>query len=155
MGTHYKPARGKSAQAEISALNAFIALLRCADAVSQSANHHLTEFKITTRQWAVLEALYHRGPLMQNALAQKLLCTPGNLTGVISKLAERDLVSVKLLKDKRCHELQVTSDGRALVEQILPAHVKAIVNAFSALNTSEQEQLRVLCKRLGLSVRRS
>lgn len=153
MGTHYKPPRaGEVGEAQVRALNAFITLMRSAEAVSRRVNRHLTDFDLTIRQWGVIEALYHRGPLMQNALAQKLLCTPGNLTGVIDKLSKKQLVLVRKLEDKRCHELRLTATGRTLVERILPAHVQAITAAFSALRANEQEQLRGLCRKLGLSI---
>src|SRR6476469_6427314 len=74
------PNRYAGTDEERVALDAYVKLWRAAHAVEVAANRHLTEHNLTVSQFAVLEALYHLGPLSQRQLADKILRSSGNLT---------------------------------------------------------------------------
>ena len=148
MGTQY---RGK--RDEERALNAYIALMRASLSVNAVVNESLRAQNITERQLAVLEAIYHLGPMRQKELAAKLLCTPGNLTSVIDQLTnDRLLRRVCDKDDARAYQLSLTDSGTKLIERIFPPHVEAITDAFQGLSASEQESLRAICRKLGKSL---
>lgn len=147
MGTKYK-----GSTEEVRALNAYIALARASEAVESRAHAHLKASGITVRQLAVLEALYHLGSMRQSELAKKMLCTPGNITGVVDKLEEAKLVERRdQADDRRCNYLALTTKGQALIKRVFPRHVRDIVSAMSALSAREQEELRSICRKLGLA----
>ena len=83
MGSHHH-----GPKAEVAALDAYIKLMRAAESVTARA-HLVLPDGVTITQFAALEALYHRGPLIQSELAAKLLRSGGNLTLVVVNL-ERD-----------------------------------------------------------------
>ena len=75
------------------ALDAYVKLLRAADTVDAFLMSQLESSGLTPSQFAVLEALYHIGPLCLGELARKLLKTSGNLTMVVGNLRKRGLVT--------------------------------------------------------------
>ena len=105
---------------------------------------------MTESRFAVLEALYHLGPLRPTELANKLLCSAGNLTTVVDNL-ERDghVERRRDGADRRVVTVHLSSDGRALIEEVFPRHVAAIVNWFAVLGPDEQAGLSDLLVRLG------
>ncbi|MBK8905152.1 MAG: MarR family transcriptional regulator [Anaerolineaceae bacterium] len=147
MGTHYE-----GTEAEKLALDCYIELFRAAESVGQRINAHLRDHDLTTSQFGVLEALYHLGPMQSGELGQKILKTSGNMTMVIDHLEKQGYVTRQRREDdRRCVDIHLTTPGRALIEAILPAHVAGVVDALSALTTTEQTQLAALCRTLGLA----
>jgi MarR family 2-MHQ and catechol resistance regulon transcriptional repressor len=148
MATHY---RGK--QKEVRALNAHIALARAAQSVAAKAGEHVASRGLTLGQFGALEALLHRGPLSQTELCRKLLRSGGNMTMVLDHL-ERDgwIRRERLKKDRRTMQVSLTPAGRKMIQEIFPEHAAMIATLIDALTGAEQEQLRWLCRKLGLSV---
>lgn len=145
MGTRYQ-----GSQEEVRALNAFITLMRSADAISAFTHAHLKEADLTVSQFGALEALYHCGDLCQGELAGKLLRTMGSVTSLIAGLERRGLVErARRSEDKRFVRVKLTDQGRGLVRKLLPRHVKLIATRFRAISAADQERLRDICRRLG------
>lgn len=146
MGTHH---RGTTK--EVRALNAYIKLMRASESVNARLISELSTVKLTISQFGTLEALYHLGPLCQKAIGQKLLKSGGNITLVVDNLEKRGLVArVRNTDDRRFVTVQLTDEGKALIEQVFPQHLSRIVEAFAGLSAEEQDQLGALCKKLGL-----
>ncbi|GGO17817.1 MarR family winged helix-turn-helix transcriptional regulator [Deinococcus humi] len=149
------PNRFSGNDTERSALEAYIKLWRAAQAVETAANRHLSDHGLTLSQFAVLEALYHLGPLSQRQLADKILRSSGNLTMVIDNLERDHQVSrERNPADRRAFQISLTDAGRNLIERILPGHVRGIQALFSVLEPDEVQQLSALTRRLGLEARR-
>lgn len=146
MGTHYN-----GTKAERLALNTYIKLSRAADAVTQRINAHLHDYDLTVSQFGALEALYHLGPLTTGTLAQKILKSSGNLTLVVDNLVKRGLVTrQRRPDDRRRVEINLTADGRALIEGIWPAHLAGVVEEIGVLSADEQKRLGELCRTIGM-----
>lgn len=145
MPTHYK-----GSPEEERALSAFINFLRAADSVAARLDSQIEMGGLTHGQFAVLEALFHLGPLNQCDLARKLLRSGGNVTVVIDNLQKRGLVRRQRQKDdRRMVIVNLTSSGRRLIARIFPQHVAAITAEMNRLSPEEQETLRALCRKLG------
>jgi MarR family 2-MHQ and catechol resistance regulon transcriptional repressor len=145
MPTHYR-----GAQREVQALDAYIKLLRAADAVRARAGSHLAAEQLTGSQFGVLEALLHLGPLCQRAIAGKLLVSGGNITLVIDNLEKRGLVQRRREQDDRRYiTVSLTAAGRRLIERVFRRHVARVVEEMETLSRPEQRQLGALCRRIG------
>jgi MarR family 2-MHQ and catechol resistance regulon transcriptional repressor len=143
--THYR-----GSDAEVQALDAYIKLVRASESVAARLTPLIESERLTASQFGALEALYHRGPMCQRDLAQKLLKSSGNVTLVVDNLEKRGLVSrVRDRKDRRYVEVHLTDEGRRVIEAILPRHVAAIVREMRVLTPAEQAELGRLCKALG------
>lgn len=145
MGTRYG-----GTEDEAKALDAYIKLMRAADSVTTRIHRHLSAVNLTISQFGVLEAIFHLGSLSQRDLAEKLLKSGGNMTMVIDNLEKRQLVKrERSVEDRRFVSVCLTEEGRQLISDIFPHHVKAVVEEMKILTASEQEELGHLCLRLG------
>ncbi|THF85723.1 MarR family transcriptional regulator [Deinococcus sp. KSM4-11] len=147
------PNRYAGTDEERVALDAYVKLWRAAHSVEVAANRHLTEHNLTVSQFAVLEALYHLGPLSQRQLADKILRSSGNLTMVIDNLERDGLVSrERVPTDRRVMSVTLTSRGQLLIARVLPEHVATIRDIFRLLPPDEVADLAALTRTLGLAV---
>ncbi|PJZ83599.1 MarR family winged helix-turn-helix transcriptional regulator [Leptospira harrisiae] len=145
MGTKFK-----GSKKEVQALDAFIKLKRAAESLSSRLISEFTKWNISESQFGVLETLYHLGPLCQKELGDKILKSTGNITLVIDNLEKRSLVErVRGVEDRRFISVHLTNDGKKLIEQVFPDHVKRITSEFAVLSPEEQEVLGKICKKLG------
>src|SRR5437763_5293176 len=134
------------------ALDAFVKLMRAANSVSSATNAGLTAADLTVSQFAVLEVLYHAGPLCLTAIAHKILTTGGNLTLVVKNLEKRGLVQrTQSADDRRYFSLHLTGKGKQVIANIFPKHAAGIGEIMGALSANEQRQLAELCKKLGIA----
>ncbi len=147
MPTHYK---GTAQQKR--ALNAFITLQRAADTVASILTAQLDASGLTISQFGALEVLYHLGPLCQHEIARKLLKSGGNMTLVIDNLVKNGWVRRERQDDdRRLIRVHLTPAGQRQIAKVLPKHVDAIVAAFSPLTARDQEELRRICRKFGMS----
>ena len=145
MPTHFTGSR-----AERRTLNTFIKLTRCTDSLLARLAERNTIGDLTVSQFAVLEALYHLGPMTAGEVSQKVLKSGSNLTLVIDNLERDGLVRrERSTEDRRVIHVHLTEAGSRKIEAVLPAHVAALVEEFNVLSASEQETLGALCKKLG------
>lgn len=136
--------------AEERALAAYVKLLRASESVHQQAMQSLLRYHLTPSQFAVLEALYHVGPMCLSDLARKILKSGGNLTMVARNLEKRGLVAREQSKtDRRSFNVIITAKGRKLIAQAFPLHLEKIVELLGRLTHPEQETLARLCRKLG------
>jgi MarR family 2-MHQ and catechol resistance regulon transcriptional repressor len=132
------------------ALSAYVKLLRASETVHTEATRSLAGEGLTLSQFAVLEALYHIGPLCLTELAQKILKTSGNLTMVTGNLQTRGLITrQQQSQDRRFVTVAITEKGRRLMDRIFPLHLERIVELMNRLSPAHQEELGRLCRRLG------
>lgn len=132
------------------ALNAYVKLARAANSAMAYARVGLEDADLTLSQFAVLEALYHLGPLYLGELARRILTSSGNLTLVIDNLEKRGLAKRRQQgKDKRFILATITPAGRRLIARIFPQHSRRIWEVMARLSPAEQEQLGRLCRKLG------
>lgn len=132
------------------ALNAYVKLARAANSTMAYARVGLEDADLTLSQFAVLEALYHLGPLYLGELARRILTSGGNLTLVVDNLEKRGLAKrTQQGKDKRFILATITPAGRRLMARIFPQHSRRIVEIMARLSPTEQEQLGRLCRKLG------
>src|SRR5271167_2820065 len=128
------------------ALLTYVKLMRAANSARSFAARSLSDTGLTLTQFAVLEALYHLGPMSLSDIAQKVLTTGGNLTMVADNLEKRGLARRQQSpEDKRVQIVALTPKGKSLIRQIFPRHAAAIVEFVGALNSEEQARLGELC----------
>lgn len=149
MGTHFS-----GSKKNIEALNSYIKLIRSAESLSSKINLQLSEFGLTESQFGVLDALYHLGPMKQKELGKKILKSGGNITMVINNLEKHGMVQRKKgEKDKRQFIINLTSNGKKAIQDLLPQITKKIQKHFEILTKEEQKELQRLCKIVGLQIR--
>jgi MarR family transcriptional regulator, 2-MHQ and catechol-resistance regulon repressor len=134
------------------ALDAYVKLLRASRAVLARVEPRLVTAGLTTTQFGVLEAILHKGPLSQRDLSQKVLTSAGNMTDLIDKLETRGLARrVRQKADRRAVKVELTDEGRKLIEPLFTAHAGDIDSAMAGLERDELRQLGALLRKLGLA----
>jgi MarR family transcriptional regulator, 2-MHQ and catechol-resistance regulon repressor len=134
------------------ALSAYVKLLRASESVRAEAARSLVGEALSPSQFAVLEALYHVGPMCLSELAHKILKTSGNLTMVAGNLEKRGLVvRQQSAEDRRFVSLAITEKGRKLMARVFPVHLERIVELMDHLSPAQQDELARLCRQLGKS----
>ena len=145
MPTHFQ-----GAPETARALDTFIKLTRATESLLTRLSRRGTMHPLSSSQFAVLEALYHLGPLTQGQVSAKLLKSTGNLTLVVDNLEKQGLVCrTRGSQDRRVVTVCLTQAGHTLIEQLFPVHAAAICDELNFLSVSEQEQLAQICAKLG------
>ena len=144
----------RGSKKELRALSTYIKLMRAAESVSRRTHRHLAATGLTFSQFAVLDALYHLGPLSQREIGQKILRSSGNITLVIDNLEKCELVKRERNKvDRRFFIVHLTNKGDCLMSSLFPIHAAGIAKDLAVLTAAEQDALGRLCKKLGSGLR--
>lgn len=123
-------------------LKIFIAMSRALIKVNRQSSQVFRKFDLTTGQFAVLEALYHKGDRTVGELQELILSTTGNMPVIINNLKDRGLVeSCKKIDDKRFTVISLTERGRELISKVFPENKIIIEEYFSKLSDEEQKSL--------------
>lgn len=135
-----------------SALHLWITLSRAFGALAAHAEADVARHGITLAEFGVLEALYHKGPMLQGQLQDKILITSGCITWVVNRLVDRGLVRRRPCPDdRRARWAELTPAGTAFVRKHFPAHARAIECATRGLTAAERAQAARLLRKLGTS----
>lgn len=136
---------------EIAAsLKLWVVLARAFRAVGEGSRRDIERHGLRPTEFAVLEALYHRGPLSLGDIAAKILLTSGSTTYVIDKLEERGLLERRACpEDRRVVFGELTEAGRAVIAEIFPAHARRIGELMGGLSPEGKRQATDLLRRLG------
>lgn len=130
------------------ALNLYVKLMRATNRLNSRIHRHLQDDNLTVSQFAVLEALYHLGPLSQGELVEKILKSNANLTTVVDSLEKKVLVRrERSAADRRRVTVHLTTAGETIIARVFPKHGKVVAEALSGLTMHEQEELAEILKR--------
>ena len=134
-----------------AALKLWIVLARAQRAIQLHAEDDVARHNLTLAEFAVLEALYHRGELLLGELQKKVLVSSGGMTWLVNRLVERGLVERRACEeDRRARYAALTPAGKRLMKRIFPAHGERIDEAMRSLTIAERVEAAELLKKLGL-----
>jgi MarR family transcriptional regulator, 2-MHQ and catechol-resistance regulon repressor len=137
-------------------LQLVIAVGRALQAMERHVRPHLAEFGLAMTEFAVLEALYHKGPLRLGEIRDRILLTGASTTYVVNKLEERGLMRRKsCAEDSRVVLGELTAKGRSLIEEVFPAHVDRLQQATAGLTVAEKREASRLLRELSRHARRT
>ena len=142
----------KSGDAEqAAALKLWVVLSRAHENVAELAKLDVERGELSLTEFAVMEALFHKGDLSAGEVSRCVLLRSGSLTYVIDKLVERGLIKRRICEeDKRRTYLQLTTSGSALMRKLWPGHAAVIELATSGLTLAEKRTAARLLKKMGL-----
>ncbi|MDB4905226.1 MAG: regulatory protein MarR [Gemmatimonadetes bacterium] len=144
--------KGNRTPAEQRVLKLWVVLSRAFNAVARHTNDDIGRHDLTPTEFAVLEALYHKGPMLLGEVQRSILITSGGVTYVIDRLETRGLLERRLCPgDRRARYAALTPAGEALVAEIFPAHIERITAALGGLDAGEQAEAIRLLRTLGRS----
>jgi len=134
-------------------LKLVVVLSRLGNGLSEGLMASIKKIGLHPTEFALLEALYHKGPLPIQRIADKILITSGNMTYVADKLEKKGLIiRTPHQKDRRVTLLKLTDQGIEVMDEAFPKHYDHIKYLLNGLNDNEKEVLLDLAKKLGISI---
>src|SRR2546425_5473176 len=108
-------------------LHLVIAVARSYQAIEQGVRPHLAQRGLGMTEFAVLEVLYHKGALPLGEIRDRILVTGASTTYVVKKLEQRGLMRRRTCaEDQRVVFGELTPKGRAVIDEVFPAHVERL-----------------------------
>ena len=140
------PTESPADDGQALALKLWVALARAHNAVQAHAQADVARHGLTLAEFAVLEVLYHKGPLLLGEVQRKILVSSGGVTYLVDRLEKRGLVERRDCPgDRRARFAALTAAGQELIARIFPQHAATIQSALAGLGREEKRlALRVL-----------
>jgi MarR family 2-MHQ and catechol resistance regulon transcriptional repressor len=134
-----------------SGVHVFLVLWKAARAVESFAEKSITDLEMCGSDFAVLEALLHKGPLPVNEIGKKILLTSGSITVAVDRLEKRELVERRAHgTDRRARIVHLTKEGRKLITRAYAQHAADMERlALASLTVTERATLIRLLKKIG------
>src|SRR6266404_6154051 len=134
-----------------SGVHVFLVLWKAARALQAYAAKSVSELEMCGSDFAVLEALLHKGPLPVNEIGKKVLLTSGSMTVAVDRLETKGLVERRPSgTDRRARIVHLTKVGRKLITRAYADHAADMERLASAsLTRAERKSLIRLLKKIG------
>jgi MarR family 2-MHQ and catechol resistance regulon transcriptional repressor len=132
----------------IKGVQAWLALWRATRSIEAHARQSVEHDGLCLSDFAVLEALLHKGPLSVGELGRLVLLTSGSITTSVDRLERDGLVKRTMAKgDRRSRIVHLTAAGTALIRTRYATHERDMEHPFEALSVGELRTLvRILAK---------
>ncbi|HCJ35687.1 MAG TPA: MarR family transcriptional regulator [Ktedonobacter sp.] len=113
--------------------------------VQRRLSAHLERYDLTLAQFGVLAHLQAAPHISQQALADWLFVTKGNIVGLLNRLEDRGLVERRPdPEDGRTHMVCLTEQGAALAARVVPEHEELVAACMAVIASEEQRTLHQL-----------
>lgn len=134
-----------------SGVHVFLVLWKAASAVQGYAEKSISELEMCSSDFAVLEAVLHKGPLPVNEIGKKVLLTSGSITVAVDRLEKKGFVERRAHgTDRRSRIVHLTKEGRRLITRAYADHAADMERlASDALTRTERKALIRLLKKIG------
>ncbi|ALX49302.1 MarR family winged helix-turn-helix transcriptional regulator [Lentibacillus amyloliquefaciens] len=131
-------------------LKAFVVLMKASKSVTDHVKKDINRYNMKTTDFAVLEALYHKGSLTVKQISEAVLINSGSMTYVIDKLESKGLTERRACSDdRRVVYIHITEKGTELMDNIFPQHQEAIEEIFQDITDEEKRTVIDIMKQLG------
>lgn len=109
----------------------------------------LSEHKLTPVQTAAIHALVENGPTSQNKLGRYIGMEPGNVHGLVERLAAKELITSRRDEtDARHYVLELTDLGKKIAAEIIPLRFMASEDLLEPLSAKERKRFLELLLKL-------
>src|SRR5438309_9702212 len=122
-----------------SGVHVFLVLWKAASAVQTYAEKSISELEMCGSDFAVLEAVMHKGPLPVNEIGRKVLLTSGSITVAVDRLETKGLVERRAHgTDRRARIVHLTKEGRRVITRVYSDHAADMERLASASLSREE-----------------
>src|SRR6266849_10833341 len=134
-----------------SGVHVFLVLWKAARAAQAYAEKSISGLEMCASDFAVLEAVLHKGPLPINEIGKKVMLTSGSITVAVDRLEAKGLVERRAHStDRRARIVHLTKEGRKLITRAYADHAADMERLASAsLTSAERKTLIRLLKKIG------
>jgi MarR family transcriptional regulator, 2-MHQ and catechol-resistance regulon repressor len=140
------------ADTQAVALKLLVVLSRARISLDEHLQAHAARHGLTLTEFAILEVLFHRGPLLLGEVQRRILVSSGGITYLVDRLEKKGLVARQdCPEDRRARYAVLTAEGEELIARIFPEHARTIEDLMSVLTLEEQQTAIRLMRTLGRS----
>jgi DNA-binding MarR family transcriptional regulator len=132
------------------AVLAWLRLARVFQKIDTHSERFFRTHKLNTAQFNVLAQVGAARGMTQQELADALLVTKGNISQLLSKLEQADMITRRQAGRTNC--LSLTEQGQALFEVVVPQQEALIADLLAPLSDDEQRELLRLLRKLDQSI---
>jgi MarR family transcriptional regulator, 2-MHQ and catechol-resistance regulon repressor len=134
-----------------SGVHVFLVLWKASRAAQANAEKSILKLELCGSDFAVLEALLHKGPLPVNEIGKKVLLTSGSITVAVDRLETKGFVERRAHgTDRRARIVHLTKEGRKVITRAYADHAADMERLASAsLTRAERKTLIGLLKKIG------
>ena len=138
-------------EASSAALRLWVVMSRAHAAIAAHAAADVARHGLTLAEFGILEALYHRGPMLLGEVQRRILVSSGGITFLVDRLTAKGLVERRTChEDRRARYAALTPAGTALVAKIFPEHAALLTQVMEGLTVDEQSTSADMMRALGL-----
>lgn len=137
------------------ALRLWLRLLTCSTEIEKKIRGNMTrEFGLTLPRFDILSALdRHPDGLTMSELSTLLMVSNGNVTGLVDRLVQEELVEREAMEhDRRVYRITMTKAGKFAFRMMANRHEEWLDDMFAELAEDDIEHLLELLTKLRLSV---
>src|SRR5260370_28568548 len=132
-------------------IHLWLVLWKAYEAIRRHAERHMHWLGLGFSDFAVLEALLHKGPTPVNTIGALVHLSSGSITAAIDRLQRKSLVErCTDPSDRRARVVHLTAAGRKLIECAFRDHAAAIEAATDRLTAAEPGGAGALLQKLRL-----
>ncbi len=113
---------------------------------NRKSNHHLKKFGLNVAQLDLLAQIGHNKSISQQELADKLLVSKGNITQLLKKMEEQNLIERK--QEWKTKYVSLTEKGLKLYNEVIPKQEMFQAEQFDSLTEVEKKQFLNLLKKI-------
>jgi len=133
-----------------SAIHTWLVLMKAHRTLTRHATRSIEALDMCLSDFAILEALLHKGSQSVKDLGRRIDLTSGSMTVAIDRLETRRLVTrAEHPTDRRAWVIHLTPAGKALITRVFQGHQDGMEQAMSGLSKADRARLTDLLKRLG------
>lgn len=137
-------------ESESVALKLWVVLARAHNAVQEKLQANVAAHGLTLTEFAILEVLYHKGPLLLGEVQRRILVSSGGVTYLVDRLERKGLVERRdCPNDRRARYAALTEQGEQLIARLFPEHARCIKQVMGGLSLPEQRTAVGLLRALG------
>lgn len=138
--THPEAHHPQLDDATAAALRLWVIMSRAQAAVAGHAAADVARHGLTLAEFGILEALYHRGPMLLGEVQKRILVSSGGITFLVDRLTAKGLVERRTCdSDRRARYAALTPKGAELLADIFPGHAAVVRRAMAAISPEDQQ----------------
>jgi MarR family 2-MHQ and catechol resistance regulon transcriptional repressor len=131
-------------------LKSFVVILKASKTLEALVKKDVAEHGMKMSDFAILEALYHKGRQTIKQISEAVLINTGSITYIIDKLEKNNyLRRTNCEDDRRVIYIEITKKGTEVMDEIFPKHQQQIEEVFSDISDSDKRTLIEAVKTVG------
>ena len=148
------PTVAASQEGGTSAASLWLVMMKAYRSMQTYVESTMAAMNIGLSDFAIMEALLHKGPMNMSQLGESVLLANPSMTAAVDRLNRQGFVTRQNgTDDKRVRTVDLTCNGRELIARVYAQHEKDLECVMSEVCPGERTRLRTALKSIGLAAK--